>query len=816
MEVAYEENMDLVEHALSVTQERLLFAEQMTMMFPILIDALKQSDLVDKNFVAVSFCAACGTYQIRHWASALLEMYSLGNPDLSAEVLSTVMKMFLKRNRKQELNIVGTANGLIATLSKPDMKDRYALNELLFLAFRREKVPLGLIHHLIRIINEVPSSFCQYPAMVVLSLFARVDPRGMREYLRDFQKCLRSSDVLVACEALHALSYLIPMNDDVSQEDESYLYHLRAIDSLFPDIENFLFRVILSDDDTVDSQYWYVSMRYCVKAVFTLSADIDYMISRILGKAMWYAHRSAQLLVLYKEGNFTEISQECATARSEYWNIAWQRTTERLLMLIGEVIEGILVHVDNYFPKLLKRAMTLDEKAAEELEDATEPYADYNKDHSIIEMDFAYREGLFARTVTSIAKSKVEGGDITTPELNTEQEKPTDRIPNELGEDDSNRPSSEELIRTRTQALLQTRLLHKSGVVGHSLSLVVFFIRCSGIPDEIRNAALRAFSKFLLISPQLTERASPTLFTFICCHPNPQMKEYLLAASVDVMHRFPSILENKCLFLFEMPMDADPCVRITALLYLKYLLTHDMLKPRGTLSDTALCLLNRKRADANSEDSTNEEKEVAVLAMSLFLELSKKGNLLVNVLPDLICRICRCEEQVPLNAFKYIVRRLLPLVDDKPLDNVVEKMCQRFQFCNSGEATERNKHISHYFSYFISQLHLSDTSFYKMRDTLAYFAQFLEDETIYRDFMAVTSQLISNTQSADVKRDAEEMLRKMDFLHVRSSLTDEERDVMSRTVGPINLAVPVKLDRDGMPIMFSFADCDEPVDYDDK
>ncbi|CAJ0607742.1 unnamed protein product [Cylicocyclus nassatus] len=62
---------------------------------------------------------------------------------------------------------------------------------------------------------------------------------------------------------------------------------------------------------------------------------------------------------------------------------------------------------------------------------------------------------------------------------------------------------------------------------------------------------------------------------------------------------------------------------------------------------------------------------------------------------------------------RFIVKLLLPLIVDKPLDSLVEKMCQRFEFCNSAEATAHNKHIAHYFSYFISQLCLSDSSFYK-------------------------------------------------------------------------------------------------------
>ncbi|PIO58516.1 hypothetical protein TELCIR_20049 [Teladorsagia circumcincta] len=60
-----------------------------------------------------------------------------------------------------------------------------------------------------------------------------------------------------------------------------------------------------------------------------------------------------------------------------------------------------------------------------------------------------------------------------------------------------------------------------------------------------------------------------------------------------------------------------------------------------------------------------------------------------------------------------------------------------------------------------------------MRDSLPYFAPFLEDEVIYRDFMAVISHLISSTSSNEVK-----------------------------------------LDKDGNPIMFTFADCDEPIEYD--
>ncbi|VDP16265.1 unnamed protein product [Heligmosomoides polygyrus] len=579
MESNYEQTMDLVEQALYVTQGKLLFAEQMTLLYPVIVSSVKQSGFVDASS-AVTFFATAERFHLRGAACGFYDLYKMGNPTLSSEVLISVLKLHIKRDSKagDAVDIVETAKTLMVKLTKPDMKDRHACFELLYHMFRYYNIPHGLVTHLVKIIDDDQPAFAKYPAMAVLALLARVDPRGMREYLRDFQRCLRCPEVLTACEAVHAMSYLIPSNERTrDDEDEAFVYRLRAIDSLFPDIENFLFRVMLSEDDTVESKYWYVSMRYCVKAIFALSCDINYIASRILGK----------------------------------------------------VLEQALVYIDNVFPRLMKRVMELDEAASEQLPEAMEPYADYNKLHSDVEMDFAYREGLFARNVFSVSKTKPEAGDAAASDSPSEVSTRTERTPEgvEDDEDNSNRPSSEELIRTRTQALLHNRLLQKNGVIGQCFALVVFFVRSPGIPDEIRNAALRAFSKFLLISPQITEMASPTFFTFLCSHPDPQMKEYMLAASVDVMHRFPSMLDTYSHFLFEIPMDADPNVRITALLYLSYLLTHDVLKPRGTLSDTALCMLNRKKTDGEGA-CTNDEREVTALATALFREISRKVSFL--------------------------------------------------------------------------------------------------------------------------------------------------------------------------------------------
>ncbi|VDM74411.1 unnamed protein product [Strongylus vulgaris] len=785
----YEENMDRAERAVNVVQEKMLFAEQMTLLFSHIYEALEQNGFTDVSY-AVTLFATCYRFRIRKSASALYRMYMSGNKNAATE------------------------------------GDRIAIEELIYHAFVSAPFPPGLVTHLINIVCKVSSPY-RCPALTVLALLTRVDPYGMRKHFRVFHKCVRSEDVREACDALLVISHLIPPSEeDPAKEEENYAYRLRATDSLFADIERLFFQMFLSDykeqlpDGTSVSDYWYRCARNCIKVIFSMAADVDFVISRILTKCLWYAKRSSDAFIahvnLERAGKVpANINQDWVNQRRECLNSAWQRTTERALMVVAEVVEGMLLYIDNSFPKLLKRAMELDDAAAEQLEEATEPYADYARAHTDLEMDFAYREGIFART---IAPAKTKSSESQHSEKNGEKadiesqpSEPSLETAEESNEDDeddeSNRPSTDELIRTRTMDLLETKLLQKDHILGRCLAMVVYFVRCPNNPKPITDAALRAFSKFLLICPQFTERASSLFLTFTCCHPDADMREYLLVSAVDIMQRFPSMLDRHALFLFEMPVDQDPSVEITSLLYLTKMLTRDILKPRGTLSNVALCMLKRSAStDGGASQSRNANREVMALAVKLFYEISLKGNLLVNVMPDLICRVCRFEKKVSLNDFKFIVRKLLRLIADKPLDIVVEKMCQRFEFCNSAEATANNKHISHYFSYFISQ----------MRDSLAYFAPFLEDLVVYNDLIAPVNYLMSSTQSVDVKHDVQGFLRKVDFLHVKSSLTEEERDRMSKAVGPINLDVPVKLDKDGNPITFSFADCDEPVEYDDN
>ncbi|VDN35749.1 unnamed protein product [Cylicostephanus goldi] len=128
----------------------------------------------------------------------------------------------------------------------------------------------------------------------------------MRKHFRVFHKCIRSKDVREAFYALQTISLLIPSSeDDPVKDEENHAYRLRVTDSLFADIENLLIRILLTDheerlsDGTLVSDYWYRCTRSCIKAVFAIAADVDFVITRLLAKSIFYAKRTTEAYIAH-------------------------------------------------------------------------------------------------------------------------------------------------------------------------------------------------------------------------------------------------------------------------------------------------------------------------------------------------------------------------------------------------------------------------------------------------------------------------------------------------------------------------------------
>ena len=105
--------------------------------------------------------------------------------------------------------------------------------------------------------------------------------------------------------------------------------------------------------------------------------------------------------------------------------------------------------------------------------------------------------------------------------------------------------------------------------------------------------------------------------------------------------------------------DESVSVRSNTLTVLTHLILNDMIKVKGQISDMAWCIVD-------SED------KIAGLSKLFFAELSKKGNTLYNVMPDIVSRLSDPEKGVEEEPFRTIMKYIFGLIEkDKLLESLV-------------------------------------------------------------------------------------------------------------------------------------------------
>ncbi|KAG8271679.1 meiotic chromosome condensation [Homalodisca vitripennis] len=132
----------------------------------------------------------------------------------------------------------------------------------------------------------------------------------------------------------------------------------------------------------------------------------------------------------------------------------------------------------------------------------------------------------------------------------------------------------------------------------------------------------------------------------------------------DLLFKFPNTVEP-----WTRLRDESWKVRRNTLLVLSHLVTNEMVKVKGQISEVALCIVD-------------ENEEIVDLAKRFFSELSLKGNTLYNVLPDIISHLSNPASDVTVEEknFEIILKYIMDQIQkEKQLENLVEKLCKRMK-----------------------------------------------------------------------------------------------------------------------------------------
>jgi len=257
-------------------------------------------------------------------------------------------------------------------------------------------------------------------------------------------------------------------------------------------------------------------------------------------------------------------------------------------------------------------------------------------------------------------------------------------------------------------------------------------------PDiNLRASASLALTKFMLVSSEFCDEQLQLLFTVLERSPEPVIRANMIIAAGDLSFRFPNILEPWTPRMYACLRDDSSLVRSNTVTVLTHLILNDMIKIKGQISDMALCIMD-------------ENEKISNMAKLFFTELSRKGNKLYNVMPDIVSRLSDPANEIEEDKFKEIMKYIIGLIDkDKHSESLVEKLCHRFH----ATTTERQWRD---IGFCLGIFNYNDKAAKKLIDNFNCYSDKLHEDSLYEGILAILTQC-KKLQKLDTKQAVEEM-----------------------------------------------------------
>jgi len=272
-------------------------------------------------------------------------------------------------------------------------------------------------------------------------------------------------------------------------------------------------------------------------------------------------------------------------------------------------------------------------------------------------------------------------------------------------------------------------------------------------PDPaLRVAAVLALSKFMCTSQQFASENLLLFFTLMQDAPEASIRANCVLAVGDLAFRFANLLEPWTWHMYSRLRDDNATVRKNAVMVLTHLILNDMIKIKGQVSEMAIRL----------ED---ENERVSALAHLFFHELSRKGNAIYNMLPDVISQLACGDAKLDPEQFKKITAFLFSFITKGVhCVSLVEKLCYRFR-------TTQDVVQWRYFAHCLTLLPYNDKCVKKLQAQVACFQAPLADTEIYDCFVTIISKA-RKFASVDMKDAVAEFEEKLAEIHSKGAEDD--------------------------------------------
>ncbi|KAI8092765.1 non-SMC mitotic condensation complex subunit 1-domain-containing protein [Halteromyces radiatus] len=275
----------------------------------------------------------------------------------------------------------------------------------------------------------------------------------------------------------------------------------------------------------------------------------------------------------------------------------------------------------------------------------------------------------------------------------------------------------------------------------------------------LQTMATLALGKFMCVSSDFCERHLQLLLTILEKSKDPTIRSNIVIALGDMAVCFNTLIDDNITFLYNRLADEDKMVKKNAVMVLTHLILNGMVKVKGQISEMAKCL----------EDS---DQRIADLAKLFFTELANKDNAIYNNLPDIISNLtAKNSSQVDEESFHRIMKFIFSfefVEKGKHAENVVDKLCQRFQNAEEGRGWRD-------IAFCLSLLpYKTEKSYRKLLDGLPYYQDKLHDDAVHKYFLEIIAKGRSaqKLQKAELKTIVDELEAKVESI---SGISKEDK-----------------------------------------
>ncbi|XP_031564431.1 condensin complex subunit 1-like [Actinia tenebrosa] len=476
-----------------------------------------------------------------------------------------------------------------------------------------------------------------------------------------------------------------------------------------------LSQIIVSGIRKVEDTHWIPMAEQAINVIYALSEHPDTICEEIIRKiAVCLIDKETRQSPIPEDGQDTQTQDEASGPQNGLITIRSCHSTmlARFLHLSGHVALRQLVHLDSSILKEIKRRQCVQENEKEKERQDKQAGKDKRSNN----------------TTTNTTK------DTTTTETAEEEMGLTGATSDDV-ETEYIRNICEQDIVTGQNLLALLRPL-----------LVCVCSNPTKFNDHsLQAAAALALAKFMMVSSQFCEGHLQLLFTILEKSPQANIRANTIIAVGDLTFRFPNLLEPWTSHLYARLREDSPHVRKNTMMVLTHLILNDMVKVKGNISEMATCL----------ED---KDKRIADLAKLFFLELSKKGNAVYNVLPDIISRLSDPDCGIEEEPFRNILRYMLSFIQkDRQSESLVEKLCHRFR------ATRCDRQWRD-LAFCLSLLPYNERAIRKLNENFGCFHDKLSDEDVHQSFMTIIGKS-KKFAKIELKTLVEELEQRIDECH---------------------------------------------------